>query len=205
MSTSPPRDVDVFLQPNALYGLPRGAVPTVAVAYDLIPLIFRYWALPGFRGVKETGLRSLLRQLLQGWIYRWSVTQLASATRVIAISYATQRDLVRYVPHLRGRVTVTHLSCDPHFRRSHDVAAVLAKFGIARPFLLYVGGADVRKNVVALLESYDRLRAEGHELELVLVGKKFESAAHATPDLVALRRRIATSRFTHGIKRARGL
>src|SRR5574337_696648 len=152
------RAVDVFLVPNTAYGLPWGDVPTVAVAYDLIPLIFwdRYWSIPPSRQLSVLRIRWHFG--LRRCIYRWSVKQLASATHVLAISDATKRDLLRYFPHLHGKNTVTHPACDPQFTPRGEPAPVLAKFGIDRPFLLYVGGVDFRKNVAALLDSYDRLR-----------------------------------------------
>ena len=44
------------------------------------------------------------------------------------------------------------------------------KYGISKPFLLYVGGFDPRKNVLKLIESFNALNLS--DLELVLVGAK---------------------------------
>lgn len=197
------RDVDVFMQPNTMYGLPWGDVPKVAVAYDLIPLIFwnRYGPIPLLRRIRRNGMRPLVRQMLQAIVYRWSLAQLAAASHIIAISEATAQDLVRYFPRLQGNVMVTHLSCDPDFHPMHGPSAELAKFSIDRPFLLYVGGADFRKNLVALLEAYDRLRESGHDLQLVLAGKEFEVDGDADPAVSALWDRIAQSRFKADIIR----
>ncbi len=196
------RDVDVFLQPDIAHGLPWGDVPKVAVVYDLIPLVFRdhYVTPPSLRQIRKLGARAHLWRTLQSWHYRWSVNQLGAATRLIAISLATKQDILRYFPHLHDRVTVIPLSCDPQFHPLLDVSPTLAKFGINRPFLLYVGGTDFRKNVLALLDAYDRVRGEGYDLQLALVGKEFEFKEDRTvPDVAIFRDRIAKSRFHRDI------
>ncbi len=198
------QDIDVFLQPDISQGLPTGDVSKVAVVYDLIPLVFwnHYAAPPSIRDLWKLGLRAHLGQTLKSWLYRWSVNQLSAATHLIAISLATKQDIVRYFPHLRNKVTVIPLSYDPQFRPRRDAAPILARLGINRPFLLYVGGTDFRKNVVALLDAFDRVRGAGHDLQLALVGKDFEVPEAESPrDLGGLRNRIATSQFRRDVIR----
>ncbi len=53
-----------------------------------------------------------------------------------------------------------------------DAARFRAKFGIAEPFLLYVGRIDVGKNVNELFDHFARYKAtHGGDLKLVLIGK----------------------------------
>ena len=53
-----------------------------------------------------------------------------------------------------------------------DAATLKAKFNITRPFLLYTGGADERKNLPRLIQAYARLEPTLREThQLVLAGK----------------------------------
>lgn len=71
-------------------------------------------------------------------------------------------------------------ACDAVFRRLEiaeaERQALLARFGITQPFILYSGGADGRKNLKRLIHAYERLPdplRESHQL--VLAGKMPES------------------------------
>ena len=46
------------------------------------------------------------------------------------------------------------------------------KYGIAPPFLLYVGRVNARKNLVRLVEAFSRLYRKGTRHKLVIVGKQ---------------------------------
>jgi len=53
-----------------------------------------------------------------------------------------------------------------------DPAALKEKFGITRPFVLYTGGADPRKNLTRLLEAYAQIPAQLRlQHQLVLAGR----------------------------------
>jgi glycosyltransferase involved in cell wall biosynthesis len=54
-------------------------------------------------------------------------------------------------------------TCQEHLARA---------YGIAFPFILYVGRIQARKNLVRLVEAYARLRKRGTTARLVIVGKK---------------------------------
>lgn len=194
-------DVDVFLQPDSTFGRPRGGVPTVAVAYDLIPLVYwdRYYSDSGKR-ILRLRFKHGLSEVVQAWLYRWSVCELIGADRIIAISHATRQDLLRHFPSIdRQKIVVVHPACDPSFRPSPSGGRVLAKFGIHRAFLLYCGGTDFRKNVPFLLRVYDQVRKCGHHVQLVLVGKEFER--EGSPQSSEIEKLITASEYQSDIIR----
>lgn len=80
---------------------------------------------------------------------------------LIADSDATRDDLVRLMGVPPGHVRVVPLGVNTRFRphAPQETTAVRARFGLRRPYLLYVGGIDPRKNVPRLLEAWARLRA----------------------------------------------
>jgi len=91
------------------------------------------------------------------------------AALVIVPSEATAEDCraagiegsrVRVIPH---GVTSVPVSVE-------DVADFRRRHGLDRPYVLWVGTLEPRKNLPALLHAYAELRSEGADLDLVLVG-----------------------------------
>jgi glycosyltransferase involved in cell wall biosynthesis len=200
-------DIDVFVQPNTAFGLPRGKIPMVAVAYDLIPLIFRDRYYPPYvsPSVLRTGTLRVVRNAAWAWSvrwqYEWQLHQLLAADHVIAISRATKDDLLRCFPRINPQaITIIPPACDPTFRPSPERVAGLARFGIKGPFLLYVGGLDFRKNVPALLAAYDRVREAGCEVQLVLAGSEFVGDDRRL-EFVEIRERMEASKHRADIVR----
>jgi glycosyltransferase involved in cell wall biosynthesis len=93
----------------------------------------------------------------------------AAGARLQAISEATRQD-ARQVLGLRD-VAVVHPAAHARFRPQEPAAveAVLARHGLARPYLLSVGVLEPRKNVAGLLAAFARLPAE-LTLTLVVAG-----------------------------------
>ncbi|WP_298403996.1 glycosyltransferase family 1 protein [uncultured Chloroflexus sp.] len=104
---------------------------------------------------------------------RWS---LRAARRVLAVSHATKRDLVNWYGIDPDRIMVTHLGLSAEVRPPDDpqwVAAVRARYGLAqRPYLLYIGTVQPRKNLARLIEALATVLAAGYDLDLVLAGKR---------------------------------
>ncbi len=122
------------------------------------------------------------------WATRFNAEQ---ATLVIADSAATQRDLVEILRVPPSKIRVVHLGVDERFHPLADaehIARVRQRYGLNRPYILYVGTLQPRKNLVRLIEAFARVaRAvdDGYEgmnpyaaeggaapLTLVLAGRK---------------------------------
>lgn len=117
------------------------------------------------------------------------------AARVIAISRSTRDDLLRFLRIDPARIDVVPNGVDVARWQASGVhaggaagvddAAVLAKHGLgARPFVLYVGACDYRKNVPTMLRALARAR-EHEDVELAWAGRISEQR------LRAVRREIA--------------
>ncbi|MBU1157056.1 MAG: glycosyltransferase family 4 protein [Proteobacteria bacterium] len=98
----------------------------------------------------------------------------ANADLLIAPSTFTAEELVELYPATQGRVRVVPEAVLPVYRPATDPApmrAVLERHGLERPYLLFVGTLEPRKNLVRLLAAYERLVAGGQdEFDLVLAG-----------------------------------
>jgi glycosyltransferase involved in cell wall biosynthesis len=65
-----------------------------------------------------------------------------------------------------------------HPRHSAEIQAVCAKHAFTRPYILYVGSIEARKNLDCLLEAYARFRMQAPEYKLVVVGaRKWKTSA----------------------------
>lgn len=93
--------------------------------------------------------------------YRKRLAQLHKAAVILAISDYSKQEALDNFPELSGRVDAVSTAVDTHFRVVEIPAAQAAslrhQFGIEKPFLLYTGGDDERKNLHRLLQAYARL------------------------------------------------
>ncbi len=135
--------------------LPSGArCPVVVTLHDLIPWS---WGGPAMRGER---------------LRYWMGKRLLKRSRlVLAVSQATADDAVRLAGVDPGRVFVVYEAADPAYRPRADAAELVRRrWGIAAPYLLYVGALDARKDPRGLLEAWAAARASVPGLELVLAG-----------------------------------
>jgi glycosyltransferase involved in cell wall biosynthesis len=122
--------------------------------------------------------------LFQNLYLRWSTRYNArTATRVLADSEATCRDLIHYYGIPKDRIAVVYPGRDETLAPVTDpaaLAAVRARYELSSPYLLYVGTLHPRKNLVRLVQAFasavqseaERSRPPGSNLQLVLVGQK---------------------------------
>ena len=133
---------------------PRVAIPAVVTVHDL-----SFTRRPELFGLRD---RMLLGGLVPGSVRR--------ARRVIAVSEFTREDLIDRYRVDPDRVVAIRNGVAARFRPDPTGAAdARARHGLERPFVLFVGALQPRKNAPALLEAFARLR--GHDdVELVLAG-----------------------------------
>lgn len=163
--------------------------PIVVTVHDLIPML-----LPAYRG---GGLQRAYTALVARTARR--------AQAVLTDSEASRRDIIRHlhIPPERVHAVLLGAARNPTPTDGEDV---LARYTLPQgPFLLYLGGFDVRKNIVRMLEAYARLikRIEGEGgvvPDLVLAGQlpATDSAFSPDPRLVAERLRITEHLYFTG-------
>jgi len=109
-----------------------------------------------------------------GWSTRWNARR---AKIVSADSAATKADLIRAYGVDGRKIQVIHLGRDETLAPVRDdraLAAVRARYGIAGPYLFYVGTLQPRKNLARVIEAFARVAAAPafSGVQLVLAGKK---------------------------------
>ena len=93
---------------------------------------------------------------------------LRDADLVVCPSETTRADCIRHgFAAERVRVVPLGVVADP--ASPEDVAAVRGRYGLDRPYVLWAGTIEPRKNLGGLLEAYRRLDTD---IDLVLVGPK---------------------------------
>jgi glycosyltransferase involved in cell wall biosynthesis len=98
------------------------------------------------------------------------------ATRVIAVSEATKRDLVEYFHITPEMIAVVYPVVDEDFQPCVDIErlrAFRALHQLPEHYILFLGTLEPRKNIIGLLEGYARLRRLDTEApRLVLAGAR---------------------------------
>jgi glycosyltransferase involved in cell wall biosynthesis len=100
------------------------------------------------------------------------------ADRIVAVSRSTREDLLDLVSEsIDHKIAVIPEGVDPWFQpieRSTARERVGQRFQIDRPFFLFVGTIEPRKNLPILLRAFDRFRgnASGREYDLVIAGSR---------------------------------
>lgn len=152
--------VDLFFQPTHTLPLykPRRSVTTLHdVGFERLPKLYG---------------RSELRY------HRYSAKlAIKRANRILTVSEFSKREIMDVYKVPEDRITVTHLGYDAS--RYHpnisdqDKNAVLAKYRLSRPYFMYIGRLEEKKNIVNLIHAFSIFkgwRGVGDPIKLLLVG-----------------------------------
>jgi glycosyltransferase involved in cell wall biosynthesis len=151
--------------PNLLF-VPSHVLPFVVPARRLPPTVVTVHDL-GYHTFPAA--HPWQQRLYLDWGTRWSVS---AATSVIAISHATASDLHRILGTDTSKIHVVHEAANPlPMPTTEAIAALRARCGLRRPYALYVGTLQPRKNLSRLLTAYEQLcRQTELSFDLVLAG-----------------------------------
>lgn len=155
---------EIVRQPVDALFIPAHVVPPVhpkATVVTIHDLGYRY----------EPDAHTTWSRRYLDWSTRWSI---AKACRIIAISRATRDDLVRHYRAAPEKIRVVPHGIEAGFHPLPEdlVAREVTKLGLNRPYILFVGTIQPRKNVARLIAAFDILAGSNPELELVLAGKR---------------------------------
>lgn len=133
--------------------------PTFVVLYDLIPLIFPNIYLSEKR-VRE--------------FYSQKIENLKTASHMLAISDCSAQDGVKYLYVPKEIVTNISSDVSKKFKQCEmdtlTWSTLAEKFDLSRPFLMYTGGIDHRKNIYGLISAFASLPEQvitNHQLAIV--------------------------------------
>jgi glycosyltransferase involved in cell wall biosynthesis len=156
---------EVCQRPPDVLFVPAHVLPFVLPAWRLPPSVVTIHDL-GYRHFPQA--HPWRQRLYLDWSTQWSAL---AATKLIAISGATAADLQHVYAAPTYKVTVIHEATTPFRGPLATVAEVKARYGLLRPYLLYVGTLQPRKNLERLVRAYAKLQAAGSSpADLVLAG-----------------------------------
>lgn len=115
------------------------------------------------------------KKALEIFVYRQLMGRIArKAQHIIAVSENTKNDLVREYQLSSEKISTVYEGVPEHFQKASEaeIQAVLGKFAIRKPYLLYTGVWRSHKNLLRLLEAFKRITDSGQDVQLVLTGKK---------------------------------
>ncbi|MDP3963710.1 MAG: glycosyltransferase family 1 protein [bacterium] len=130
-------------------------------------------------------MRSFWRRTMYHAVFSSAVRR---ARRIIAVSDYTKSDIIKTFGTDEERIAVIREGIDSAFFAPHhketSKALLWQRYGIARPFILYVGVWREHKNLVGLIEAFSKLNKKYHcdDVDLVLCGKEqrsYPQARHA--------------------------
>lgn len=106
--------------------------------------------------------------------HHWLPQAVRSVDAVITISQHSKNDLEKYIKIPGSKITVTPLAAGAKFRvlSEAEIAPALERAGVARPYILYVGSVEPRKNLLRLLDAYREVRRWSESWKLVIVGAR---------------------------------
>ena len=136
-------------------GLKAAGIPGVVTIHDLIflrhPEYYHWWDVEIYRRKFKSTLKE--------------------ASRIIAISECTKRDILYYGDFPEDKIDVIYQGCSNRFRNSvseADKNRVKAKYNLSDNFILNVGSIEARKNVLLAVKALGCLL---DSFRMVIVGK----------------------------------
>jgi len=140
-------------------GPARGDTPFVSTVHDLTPLTHPEWH---------------ATRTLVGFVPLWERT-VERASRFLCVSQTTARELVARYPETAKRIRVARNGVDTSFFSPADDPVARRRtrqrYAAGRPFVLYLGTLEPRKNVEALVVACERMWGRRRSRpDLVLAG-----------------------------------
>ena len=102
----------------------------------------------------------------------WTATRVA--TRILTVSEASKRDILRYFDVPASKITVIYNGIDDRFRvqpTDEEMMRVSERYQLQGDFILYAGNVKPHKNLERLIDAFHLLRQSGLDhLTLVVIG-----------------------------------
>lgn len=149
-------------------------VPTIVTVLDLIPLIFKDLYAP-----EQGNWRFKLARYLE-------IRAIKNAHLIIAISEQTAKDVESLLNIPRKRICITPLGVNESFLKLSSNAKQISLPELdfpKRPYFVYVGGIDPRKNIPSLLVAFAKLIKRSDlqiKPQIILAGKIQNERNYAT-------------------------
>jgi len=154
---------DIFLSPHFLLTPVEKNTRTIVVFHDLSFVRFpEFFSWP--------------KLLWHKFIY--PENQAKRADLIVAVSQSTKNDLMNLYNISSEKIKVIHPAVSKEFRPikkdSPEISRVKQKYNLPDKFILYFGTIEPRKNVLGLIEAFERIKSRKNGVSLDVRWKGFE-------------------------------
>ena len=97
-----------------------------------------------------------------------------NSRRIIAVSQSTKNQIIDFFSVDPHKISVVYEGFSSTYQMTDKQEAfeqISKKFGLTKPFILYVGVWRRYKNLPMLAKAFEQLRDRGHQIQLVLAGE----------------------------------
>lgn len=113
------------------------------------------------------------------WYSLWSAKKaVTTLAKVIVPSNFTKTELEKFVYNkvnnkkIETNIVPIHLGFEKSTKKIYSKSEIETKIGIFKPYMLYVGRKEEKKNIKAIVESFNKIKQKDIDIQLVLVGKQ---------------------------------
>ena len=100
----------------------------------------------------------------------WTAYSAKKAAKIIAISEYTKKDILDFYHRRPEDVVVTYPGYDTRLFKPSVSRTVLEKYGLHKPYILFLGSLKPSKNIEGLIRAFALLNLSG--MDLVIAGKR---------------------------------
>ena len=152
-----PVKLDLFWLPNINFFHFDKKTPTILTIHDLSFLHSReFYSLKRRYWHKLVNVERLINR----------------ATRIVAVSDNTKRDIVRFFTVPKEKIEVINPGVNTSKMDRNYAKLLIAKFKLPKKYFIYVGTLEPRKNIGGVIKAFDRYYKDYPDTELVIVGSK---------------------------------
>ncbi len=118
------------------------------------------------------------------------------SNHLVCVSYNTAYELEKYYKIRKDKIIITPLGINNSFRKIEDqnhLSQIKEKYALPEQFLLFIGTIEPRKNVISLINAYEKLAKEFPDLYLLICGDvgwnmgQFEKTLNKLPENIISR------------------